>query len=43
MLAVSDSLHIEEEDLEGLPAGVARFRNMPLADEVAKLAEAALA
>ena len=42
VLAVSDQLHIEEEALEGLPAGVARFRNMPLADEVARLAEEAL-
>jgi predicted nuclease of restriction endonuclease-like RecB superfamily len=42
VLAVSDQLHVEEEDLEGLSAGVVRFRNMPLADEVARLAEEAL-
>jgi predicted nuclease of restriction endonuclease-like RecB superfamily len=39
LLAVSDSLQIEEEELEGLPAGVHRFRQMPLPDEVVKLAE----
>jgi predicted nuclease of restriction endonuclease-like RecB superfamily len=39
LLAVSDQLHIEEGELEGLPAGIHRFRNMPLPDEVARLAE----
>jgi predicted nuclease of restriction endonuclease-like RecB superfamily len=39
LLAVSDQLHIEEADLEGLPAGIHRFRNMPLPDEVARLAD----
>jgi predicted nuclease of restriction endonuclease-like RecB superfamily len=38
LLAVSDQLHIEEGDLEGLPAGIHRFRNMPLPDEIARLA-----
>lgn len=38
LLAVSEQLHIDEADLEGLPAGVHRFRNMPLPDEVARLA-----
>ena len=38
LLAVSDSLHIEEAGLEDLPAGVHRFRHMPLADEIARLA-----
>jgi uncharacterized protein len=38
LLAVSDSLHIEEAQLEGLPAGIHRFRQMPLPDEVARLA-----
>lgn len=38
LLAVSDQLHIEEAELEGLPAGIHRFRNMPLPDEVARLA-----
>jgi predicted nuclease of restriction endonuclease-like RecB superfamily len=39
LLAVSDGLRIEEADLEGLPAGVHRFRQMPLPDEVARLAD----
>jgi predicted nuclease of restriction endonuclease-like RecB superfamily len=38
LLAVSDGLHIEEAELEGLPAGIHRFRQMPLPDEVARLA-----
>lgn len=38
LLAVSDQLHIDEAELEGLPAGIARFRHMPLPDEVARLA-----
>jgi uncharacterized protein len=38
LLAVSDALHIEEAELEGLPAGIIRFRQMPLPDEVARLA-----
>jgi predicted nuclease of restriction endonuclease-like RecB superfamily len=42
LLAVSDQLHIEETELEGLPAEIHRFRNMPLPDEVARLAGAAL-
>ncbi len=40
LLAVSDGLHIEDAELEGLPAGVHRFRNMPLPDEIARLADA---
>ena len=40
LLAVSDQLHIEEAELEGLPAGIHRFRNMPLPDEIARLADA---
>jgi predicted nuclease of restriction endonuclease-like RecB superfamily len=43
LLAVSDQLHIEEATLEGLPAEVHRFRNMPLPDEVARLASEVLA
>jgi uncharacterized protein len=39
LLAVSDQLHIDEAELEGLPAGIHRFRNMPLPDEIARLAE----
>jgi predicted nuclease of restriction endonuclease-like RecB superfamily len=38
LLAVSDQLHIEEGGLDDLPAGIHRFRNMPLPDEVARLA-----
>jgi predicted nuclease of restriction endonuclease-like RecB superfamily len=38
LLAVSDALHIDEAELEGLPAGIIRFRQMPLPDEVARLA-----
>lgn len=36
LLAVSDQLRIDEAELEGLPAGVYRFRQMPLPDEVAR-------
>ncbi|HZT83643.1 MAG TPA: DUF790 family protein [Gemmataceae bacterium] len=39
LLAVSDQLRIDEAGLEGLPASIHRFRQMPLADEVARLAE----
>jgi predicted nuclease of restriction endonuclease-like RecB superfamily len=39
LLAVSDALKIDEAELEGLPAGIHRFRQMPLPDEVARLAE----
>ena len=39
LLAVSDQLHIEDAELEGLAAGIHRFRNMPLPDEVTRLAE----
>ncbi|HEX5272488.1 MAG TPA: DUF790 family protein [Gemmataceae bacterium] len=39
LLAVSDGLRIDEAELEGLPAGVHRFRQMPLPDEVARLAD----
>jgi predicted nuclease of restriction endonuclease-like RecB superfamily len=38
LLAVSDQLHIEDAALENLPAGIHRFRQMPLPDEVARLA-----
>ncbi len=43
LLAVSEQLHVEDTELEGLPAGVHRFRQMPLPDEVARLANAILA
>jgi uncharacterized protein len=37
LLAVSDQLHIEDAELENLPAGIHRFRNMPLPDEIVRL------
>jgi predicted nuclease of restriction endonuclease-like RecB superfamily len=37
LLAVSDQLQIDEANLDELPAGIHRFRNMPLPDEVARL------
>jgi uncharacterized protein len=37
LLAVSDQLHIEDAELENLPAGIHRFRNLPLPDEIARL------
>lgn len=43
LLAVSEGLHIDEAALDDLPAGVHRFKHMPLADEVARLAEEQLA
>jgi hypothetical protein len=43
LLAVSEALRIDEAELEGLPAGVHRFRQMPLPDEVARLAAEQLA
>jgi predicted nuclease of restriction endonuclease-like RecB superfamily len=42
LLAVSEQLHIGEAELQGLPAGIHRFRNMPLPDEIARLAGALL-
>ena len=41
ILAVSDQLHIDET-LEDMPAGIHRFRHIPLADEVARLAAEAV-
>jgi predicted nuclease of restriction endonuclease-like RecB superfamily len=38
LLAVSDQLHVEDAELEGLPGGVYRFRQMPLTDEVTRRA-----
>jgi predicted nuclease of restriction endonuclease-like RecB superfamily len=43
LLAVSDQLRIDEAELEGLPAGVHRFRQMPLPDEIVRLAGEVLA
>ncbi|HYT89743.1 MAG TPA: DUF790 family protein [Gemmataceae bacterium] len=42
LLAVSDQLRIDDADLEGMPAAIYRFRQMPLPDEVARLAEEVL-
>ncbi len=42
LLAVSDHLHVDDADLEGLPAGIHRFRQMPLPDEVVRLANDSL-
>ncbi len=39
ILAVSDQLHIEEAELEGLPAEIVRFRQMPLPDDIARRAD----
>jgi predicted nuclease of restriction endonuclease-like RecB superfamily len=39
LLAISEQLRIGEADLEGLPASVYRFRQMPLPDEVARRAQ----
>jgi hypothetical protein len=39
IIALFDQLNVEEADLEGLPENVVRFRNMPLAEEIAKRAE----
>src|SRR5262249_14786497 len=38
LLAVSDQLKVDDAELEGLPAGIHRFRQMPLPDEIARLA-----
>jgi hypothetical protein len=39
LLAVSDQLHIDDAALEGMPAAIHRFRQMPLPDEIARLAQ----
>jgi predicted nuclease of restriction endonuclease-like RecB superfamily len=38
ILAVSEQLKIDDADLEGLAAGIHRFRQMPLPDEIVRLA-----
>jgi predicted nuclease of restriction endonuclease-like RecB superfamily len=38
LLALSEQLRIDDADLEGLPAEIVRFRQMPLPDEIAKRA-----
>jgi predicted nuclease of restriction endonuclease-like RecB superfamily len=40
VLAVSDQLHIDDGALEGLPAAIHRFRQMPLPEEIVRLAQA---
>jgi predicted nuclease of restriction endonuclease-like RecB superfamily len=42
LLAVSEQLRVDDAELEGLPAGIHRFRQMPLPDEIARLATATL-
>jgi predicted nuclease of restriction endonuclease-like RecB superfamily len=39
LLAVSEQLRVDEKQLHGLPAGVHRFRHMPLPEQVARLAD----
>jgi uncharacterized protein len=39
LLAVSDQLRVDDAELEGLPAEIHRFRNVPLPDEIARLAD----
>jgi uncharacterized protein len=39
LLALSDQLHVEEAEFENMPDNVVRFRNMPLADEIARRAK----
>jgi predicted nuclease of restriction endonuclease-like RecB superfamily len=39
ILAVSEQLKIDDAELENLPAGIHRFKQMPLPDEVVRLAE----
>ncbi len=39
LVALGEQLRVEEADLAELPAPVLRFRNLPLADEVARRAE----
>ena len=43
LLAVSEQLRVDDADLEGFPAAVHRFRQMPLPEEVARLAAEVLA
>lgn len=42
LLAVSEQLRVDDSELDGLPAGIHRFRQMPLPDEVARLADTLL-
>lgn len=40
VLALSQQLHVENDELPELPAGIHRFRQMPLPEEIVRLAEA---
>lgn len=42
LLAVSEQLRVDDADLDGLPAKIHRFRQMPLPDEIARLASEAV-
>lgn len=42
ILAISDSLKVDDADLDSLPTEVVRFRNMPLPDDVVRAAEMTL-
>jgi predicted nuclease of restriction endonuclease-like RecB superfamily len=42
LLAISDSLRIDEGSWEQVPAGVVRFKHLPLADEIARRANECL-
>jgi predicted nuclease of restriction endonuclease-like RecB superfamily len=43
LLAISHQLHVEEGELDGLPAGIHRFRQIPQYEEIVRLADAVLA
>jgi predicted nuclease of restriction endonuclease-like RecB superfamily len=43
LLALSEQLHVEEAELEGVPAAVCRFRQMPLPQEIVRAANELLA
>jgi predicted nuclease of restriction endonuclease-like RecB superfamily len=43
ILAVSEQLHVEEGAVEGLPIAIHRFHNMPLPDEIVRLAREVVA
>jgi predicted nuclease of restriction endonuclease-like RecB superfamily len=42
VLAISEQMRVDESELEGLPAEIYRFRQMPLPEEIARLAGQAL-
>jgi predicted nuclease of restriction endonuclease-like RecB superfamily len=42
LLAISEQLRVDQAELEGIPADVYRFRQMPLPDEIARLAHQVL-